>query len=86
MAENEGVPLRTPSERHADSIFNRRLDQGTNGLHALALAVAIGGIVRAFLDPSVDPGLLRLLLTMLFAVAIELLSLYIIGMRRPEDD
>lgn len=85
VEENEGVPSRTAAERHADAVFNRRLDQMTNGLHALAIATAIGGFVRAFVDPSVEPGVARLLLTMLFALAIELVSLYLIGWRRMED-
>ena len=82
--EDERPPT-DPRIKHGDRVFNARLDQVTGGLHTLALAVVIGGALRYILDPSADASTFRVLLTSFSGVAIELVSLYIMGWRRPED-
>ena len=76
---------RSTSERRADDVFNRRLDQTSSGLHTLALAVIVGGVLRYALDTTASTTLLRVFATLAVGFAIEGLSLYIIRWRKPED-
>ena len=80
------MTTRTPAERHTDDIFNRRIDQTTGGLHTLAIAVIVGGFLRYLIDVSADAGAFRLVTTLMIGLAIELLSIYLIGLRRPENE
>lgn len=72
---------RPTAERHADQIFNRRLDQTSGGL--LALAVIVGGVLRYVLDDDESTTLVRVFVTLAVGFAIEGLSLYIMRWRKP---
>ena len=85
MAEDPDPPSRSPSRKHADDIFNRWLDQLTNGAHALAIAVVVGGVFRYVLDVDEIASASRMLVTLSVGLALEGLSLYIMRWRRPED-
>lgn len=76
---------RPAAERHADQIFNRRLDQTSGGLHTLALAVIVGGVLRYVLDDDESTTLVRVFVTLAVGFAIEGLSLYIMRWRKPEE-